>query len=435
MACGVCRIKLHTNPRFTNAKEIQVPSASHYDLIVIGGGSIGLSTAYHATKRGLRTLVLERFGFFNDDGSSAGASRQFRLQYAQQYMAELCLASQAYWADLQSHTDSTLIGLNGSVWFGDPSAESQEGGIAASEKVMDALHIPYTKLTAEDLKHRYGFGHLPATNSGFFQASGGIINLKATEQAAYDAANNTALADFHAYEPVTGISSTKSGMTVTTAQATYSADRLAICSGAYTNDVLGHLDLAVPYFIWAMSSAYFRKSDPLTQFPTWFYYGDKDNDYYGFPEVPWSYPGYIRCAPDVADKVISNPADRPTGPDLRNLARTSKFVEENMTGLDPTPEFTSTCLIALSSHSSKELLLDYAPSSIPNNKQIVVYTAGWAAKFIPILGDMICRMLTGDVTDFNYGNYTIPRSNFGIGWLNRGELPDPADAPLRRARK
>jgi glycine/D-amino acid oxidase-like deaminating enzyme len=27
-----------------------------YDLIIIGGGAIGLSTAYHAGKRGMRTL-------------------------------------------------------------------------------------------------------------------------------------------------------------------------------------------------------------------------------------------------------------------------------------------------------------------------------------------------------------------------------------------
>lgn len=72
-----------------------------YDLIVIGGGPIGLSTAYHAAKRGLRTLVLEGAGFFNDAGSSAGASRQFRLQYSQPYMAELSVAAQTYWADLR----------------------------------------------------------------------------------------------------------------------------------------------------------------------------------------------------------------------------------------------------------------------------------------------------------------------------------------------
>jgi len=60
-----------------------------YDLIVIGGGPVGLSTAFHATQRGKKVLVIEQHAYLNDKGSSAGASRQFRLQYAQKYMAEL----------------------------------------------------------------------------------------------------------------------------------------------------------------------------------------------------------------------------------------------------------------------------------------------------------------------------------------------------------
>ncbi|MBT8101076.1 MAG: FAD-dependent oxidoreductase, partial [Gammaproteobacteria bacterium] len=84
-------------------------TASSFDLIVLGGGAIGLSTAFHAGKRGLRTLVLEKNGVLNDAGSSAGASRQFRLQYAQKYMAELALASQEYWAELQGYTQKTLV--------------------------------------------------------------------------------------------------------------------------------------------------------------------------------------------------------------------------------------------------------------------------------------------------------------------------------------
>jgi hypothetical protein len=47
-------------------------------------------------------------------------------------------------------------------------------------------------------------------------------------------------------------------------------------------------------------------------------------------------------------------------------------------------------------------------------------TGSWAGKFVPILGDMICRMLTSNITSFNYSGYNIPLSNFAIGWQ---ELP------------
>ena len=61
----------------------------NYDVIVIGGGPIGLSTAYHLSKRNTRTLVLEQFTFFNQLGSSAGVSRQFRMPYPEEYMVKL----------------------------------------------------------------------------------------------------------------------------------------------------------------------------------------------------------------------------------------------------------------------------------------------------------------------------------------------------------
>ncbi|MGB5980406.1 MAG: FAD-dependent oxidoreductase, partial [Cyclobacteriaceae bacterium] len=80
----------------------------NYDVIIVGGGPMGLATAAELSKTDQRTLVLEQFGFINQKGSSAGLSRQFRVQYAQEYMAQLALDSVPYWDELQQTTDKTL---------------------------------------------------------------------------------------------------------------------------------------------------------------------------------------------------------------------------------------------------------------------------------------------------------------------------------------
>ncbi|NIW98156.1 MAG: NAD(P)-binding protein, partial [Phycisphaerae bacterium] len=59
---------------------------------------------------------------------------------------------------------------------------------------------------------------------------------------------------------------------------------------------------------------------------------------------------------------------------------------------------------------------------VPNHKNIVVYTAGWAGKFIPILGEMLLSMLEVDLETFQFGPYAIDRSHFNIQWQKiRGE--------------
>ncbi|WP_445721541.1 hypothetical protein [Flavobacterium sp.] len=47
----------------------------------MGGGAMGLTSAYHLNNREVKTLVLEQFTFKNQLGSSAGVSRQFRIPY------------------------------------------------------------------------------------------------------------------------------------------------------------------------------------------------------------------------------------------------------------------------------------------------------------------------------------------------------------------
>src|SRR5690348_12662598 len=129
-----------------------IKNEKHYDVIVIGGGAMGLATAYQLSKRKTRTLVLEQFTFLNQLGSSAGVSRQFRIPYPEEYMVKMALESQLYWEELQSHTPIQLRDRIGTLWFGDPSVHSTEGNIAEAEKALKAMKVPYTSLTSKEIE-------------------------------------------------------------------------------------------------------------------------------------------------------------------------------------------------------------------------------------------------------------------------------------------
>lgn len=390
---------------------------TEYDIIIIGGGAMGLATAAELANTKKKVLVLEQFGFFNDKGSSAGLSRQFRVQYAQKYMAQLAVDSIPYWDKLQKTTKDKLIDKVGSLWFGDPSISSQEGGIQAAMNVMDELNIPYTKLKAKEIEKKFPFKDIPKDYFGFFQEDGGIIDLKATLKALFNIAEKAKNIDLLEFSPVTNIQSLNTGViNVETTENTYSTEKLVITPGAFVNDILKHFGLSVNVDIWEMSSAYYKKTKDI-KLPTWFVFQEPQNTslFYGFPEENWANPGYIRVAPDIPDRIIKDPSDRTGIPSEKSLALNSTWVKDHMVGLDDKPEFTSTCLITLN-NNNKELMLDTLPNWVHNHQNIIVYTGGWAAKFIPLLGKILSDLAVKGNTDFDI-------SHFKIEWpVVRGEI-------------
>ena len=49
-----------------------------FDVVVIGGGPVGMATAYEVAKAGSSVAILEQNNFFNQAGSSNDLARMFR---------------------------------------------------------------------------------------------------------------------------------------------------------------------------------------------------------------------------------------------------------------------------------------------------------------------------------------------------------------------
>lgn len=384
---------------------------NHYDVIVIGGGPIGQAAAYENSLRKVRTLVLEQFTFANQLGSSAGVSRQFRIPYPDQYMVKLVKQSIPFWDLLQARTPVPLMDKVGTLWFGDPTVQSTEGNIAEAEKALTAENVPYTTLTAAELEEQYKFRNLPSNYTGLFQPDGASINLKETIRTLLDWNRASAYVTLADEAPVASIEWRDGAFEVRTPLGTFSAAKLVLAPGPYANSVFNLLHFRIAATYWNMASAFFRKTQPDIQYPTWFVFqnavGDNGNQFYGFPEVDWNYPGYIRVASDFVIKPLTSPQQRTLVPNPQELAYTSQWVRDHMTGLDPTPHFTSTCMVALSRIPNKELLLDFAPDYVEHHQDIVLYATGWAGKFVPLMGRILSDLALEGHTPFDISHFQL----------------------------
>lgn len=88
------------------------------DVAVVGGGVMGLATAWELTRRGLRPVVLEQFGRGHRQGASHGATRNFNNAYLEEHYLDLLVRSREGWDTLGPVDGEPLLRLHGLVTHG-----------------------------------------------------------------------------------------------------------------------------------------------------------------------------------------------------------------------------------------------------------------------------------------------------------------------------
>src|SRR6476660_3726082 len=89
-----------------------------YDVVIVGAGIFGLSTACELARRGHTVLAIDRFGSGHPATSSTGASRSIRIAYDHTFYVDLALEAIAGWRRLESETGRTILLLTGQVDLG-----------------------------------------------------------------------------------------------------------------------------------------------------------------------------------------------------------------------------------------------------------------------------------------------------------------------------
>jgi len=391
-----------------------------YEFIVIGGGAMGLAAAHQIAKAKKSVLVLERFCFFNQAGSSNDFVRMFRTMYTEKFMSELAIEAKKLWNILEDEFKQPLIEMTGLLNFGDPTYEDgPEGNLISPIKVMDELGLKYEILNSNQIMERYPFKSIPQNWIGVYAPDNGCINVPLTLNALYHLAKSNG-ATLKENERVIKLVATPSGVDVECVTQTYKCKKVIITCGAYINDVIQSLGFTIQLDIWEMTSEYYTMElHSAMKFPSmWFQYmkprDGNDNDsnlFYGFPDVKWGLQGQLRIAVDYATNVIYNPKDRKYTPSEYDVKITSDFVAKKIKGVNETPQFSLTCIMP----NTKDNLyvLDFAPKSILGelHKNIIMYTAGWGFKMVPLIGKILSQLAIEGSTSYDISHFNIDRPN------------------------
>src|SRR5579871_5131461 len=250
-------------------------SSTHSTVIVIGGGGMGLSTAWRLAKGGHDVRVLEQFKFFHNRGSSHTEHRIIRRTYNDDLYSRLMPHAYRLWHELEADSGQKLVYLVGGVELGphdDPT-------LTDIIRISAELNVPLEVMTPTEAKKRFPQFNLPSDFLLTFCPENGFLAIDDCLRAQAEQARKHG-AILQEEEPVLEITPLAHGAQIRTAKATYTCDKLVLTAGPYAKKLLKQLGLDAPYTIELNQSHWFKVDHPEwfmpDQFPVFIVRHDRD---------------------------------------------------------------------------------------------------------------------------------------------------------------
>lgn len=299
-----------------------------YDVVIIGGGSMGTAAAYYRAKEGAKVLVLDKYNIPNTMGSHHGMTRMLRLNYGNgSNYVPIAKEALDLWHELEDICGRRLFKQTGCISVGPPESEFVKTSIESAV----ANQIPYEFMDAASLMEKWPGLKIPDHYIACFDPSAGYLFSEDCLTAYKEAAVSLG-ADVHENEGVISIEKNKDGtLTVLTAQGMYQAKKIIVTAGPWLKKLMPDIDLNIQTMRKTIS--WFEpKTEKMydADFPCFTFDTETDGHYYGFPDFLnhgvklGRMDNNIPCDPDTVNRTYG------TYPEDENDVRSflSKYLPE-----------------------------------------------------------------------------------------------------------
>jgi sarcosine oxidase len=218
-------------------------------VAVVGAGVAGAASAWALSRRGLDVVLVEQFGLGHARGGSHGATRIFRLSYAEAEYVRLAQDALAGWRRLEQETDEKLLRFTGLL--------EVARDVSPFAAALDACGVAWEELDGEGVADRFGIA-LPEGTTALLQREAGVVYADrsvASLLAASRARGVRVLPDTR----VTAIEPVDAGVELVTDGDRLHCDAVVVAAGAWAPVLLDPLGIDLSLAPTAETVVYFRR--------------------------------------------------------------------------------------------------------------------------------------------------------------------------------
>ncbi|WNS76233.1 N-methyl-L-tryptophan oxidase [Bacillus sp. DTU_2020_1000418_1_SI_GHA_SEK_038] len=372
----------------------------HYDVIVIGAGSMGMAAGYFLSKSGKRTLLIDSFNPPHNKGSHHGDTRIIRHAYGEgEEYVPLALKAQELWHDLENATGKQLFLQTGVLNVGNEKSDFIQNIISSSKRYA----LPLDVLDSIEVNNRWPGITLPNDFIGCFEPTSGVLKC----EECIDAYRELAVlqgASILTNSKVKEIVVHDQKVTVKTEDQTFYSEALVVSAGAWSSSLLSMLDLNLPLKPVRKTFAWFDANEHLynhRDFPA-FAFETSQGLYYGFPSINSS--GLKVGRHDGGEEINPDESILGFGEIEEDEADLIQFLNAYMPSKKQL-KYGKTCMYTLT--PDENFIIDLHP--VYPNVAIASGFSGHGFKFSSVVGQILSELIISGKADQNISPFSIKR--------------------------
>jgi len=344
-----------------------------YDVILVGGGIMGATTAQQLCRAGKKVLVLEQYNLMNERNASQDFNKAYRCGYAgNSFYAELAYEAGKRWEALERELRTQVLHRCGTLML---SLQEHDEYAEKSAETFRKLSYNFQEWGTKQIKEKF-----PQFNAkrGFYEPEGGFVHAAAAVEACFMDAHHTGNLTLLEHEEVEEITENK---VITKNKRGFFAEQVIVTAGAWAQKLLD-----LPFRPTAQALTYLKPKKSWDfmkkQFPVWAYLNE---GFYGFPlhginavKTSTHFPGETH-----------DPREAAPSTEAFELAL-KKFLKEAIPNLAEA-EAVNRKVCYYSMTESEDFIIDRLPSG-------VIVAAGFSGhgfKFAPLVGEWLATMALG----------------------------------------